>query len=178
MANIPMLNRLAMLPHSRRGARPRMHKILPHLQLDQWPSAETVDELIERSLQIPCVRSKQSRMASPTSHALYLSDQLAVGPPEAFIDENEFCHIHPLPEASIHLTLPKLLREEVVRLGWGEPHPIAQAGLLTTLVTLYAPRDRDEVNTVLGLIQQSCQFAQGKLPSLQGEEHSLRDPIE
>jgi hypothetical protein len=114
-------------------------------------------------------------MASPDSRALYLADEIASGPPEAFIDENEFCHLHPLPVGSIHLTLPRILRDEVVRLGWGEPHPIADAGLLTTLVTIYAPRDRQEIDTVLGLVVQSWLFAQGKLPELQGEEHSLRE---
>jgi hypothetical protein len=152
-----------------------MHRALPHLQLDQLPPAETMEELIERSLEIPCVRSRQSRMASPKSHALYLADEFAGGPPEAFIDDHEFCHLHPLPEGSVHLTLPKILREEVVRLGWGERHPIAEVGILTTLVTVYAPRDRQEMSIVLGLIVQSCQFAQGRLQDLYGDEQSLRD---
>src|SRR5580704_16936866 len=103
MPPIAMLTRLKILPDTPRlGVRPRMHRALPHLQIDQWPPAEVMDELIERSLEIPCVRSKQSRMATPNSHALYLADELAAGPPEAFIDENEFCHLHPLPEGSIH----------------------------------------------------------------------------
>jgi len=172
---IAILNRLAVLPHPRFGARPRMHRALPHFQLDQLPPAETLQELVERSLQIPYVRSKQSRMASPHDHALFLADEFAAGPPEAFIDDHEFCHLHPLPEGSIHLTLPKTLREEVVRLGWGERHPVAEAGILTTLVTVYAPRDREEMSTVLGLIAQSCQFARGKLPDLYGGRRSLHE---
>ncbi len=137
-----------------------------------------MEELIERSLKIPYVRSRQSRMASPSSHALYLTDELATGPPEAFIDDKEFCHLHLLPEGSIHLTLPKLLRDEVIGLGWGERHPIAEVGLLTTLLTLYAPRDTEEMSIVLGLIVQSCQFAQGKLLRvLYGEERSFRETL-
>jgi phospholipase/carboxylesterase len=134
-----------------------------------------MEELLDRSLELPGVQSKQSRMASPRSHALYLADRIAAGPPEAFIDEHEFCHLHPLPEGGIHLTLPKILREEVVRLAWGERHPIAEVGILTTLVTVYAPRDRPEIDTVLGLIVQSFQFAQGRLQDLYGEERSLRE---
>jgi len=131
---------------------------------------EALEELVERSMEIPYVRSKQSRMASPSSHALYLPDEFAAGPPEAFIDDHEFCHLHPLPEGSIHLTLPRILREEIVRLGWGERHPIAESGILTTLVTVYAPRNRYELNAVLGLIVHSCEFARGKLQVLQGAE--------
>jgi hypothetical protein len=115
-------------------------------------------------------------MASPDSHALYLADASASGPPEAFIDDHEFCHIRPLSECGIHLTLPKVLRDEVVRLGWGELHPIAGAGILTTLITVYAPRDCDESSSVFGLIVQSSQFAQGQLESLYGGEHSPREP--
>jgi hypothetical protein len=177
MQSIAMLTRLTILPHSRCGTRPRMHRALPHLQLDQLPPAGVMEELIARSLRIPCVRSKQSRMASASSHALYLADEIAAGPPEAFIDQNEFCHLHLPPEGGIHLTLPRILREEVVRLTWGERHPIAETGLLTTLLTVYAPRNSQELETVMGLIVQSCQFAQGKLRPLYGEERSLLEAL-
>ena len=173
MPAVAILTRVALLPHPRVGPRPRMQRALPHLQVDQLPPQEAVEELVERCLRIPFVRSKQSRMASPTSHALYLSDEIAAGPPEAFIDGHEFCHLHPLPEGSIHLTLPAVLRHEVMRLSWGEPHPIAAIGILTTLMTVYAPRDRQEMDTVFGLVEQSCQFAQGKLQLLYGEETFL-----
>jgi len=135
-----------------------------------------MNEFVARCLDIPCVRSKQSRMASPVCHALYLADACALGPPEAFIDGHEFCHIHPLPEGSIHLTLPKFLRTEVVRLGWGEPHPVALSGIFTSLLTVYAPRDAQEIETVFGLVLQSCEFAHGRLRDFYAFEQSLRGP--
>lgn len=165
---IARLTKVAVLPPSRFGPRPRTLRALPHFQLDQLPPVGAMEELWDQCLKIPHVRARQSRMASPQSSALYLADEFALGPPEAFIDEHEFCHLHPLPESSIHLTLPFVLREEVVRLGWGERHPIAEAGILTTLVTVYAPRDCTELTAVLGLVEQSCQFAQGKLQVLHG----------
>ena len=173
MPAVAMLTRVALLPHPRVGPRPRMNRALPHLQVDQLPPEEALEELVETCLCMPFVRSKQSRMASPASHALYLSDEIAAGPPEAFIDGHEFSHLHPLPEGTVHLTLPAVLRHEVMRLSWGEPHPIATAGILTTLMTVYAPRDRQEMDIVFGLVAQSCQFAQGKLPLLYGAERSL-----
>jgi len=175
MSLIPMLTRVTILPPPRVGARPRLERDLPHLQVDQLPPAWAVEELLARSLEIPCIRSKQSRMARPGSHALYLPGEFALGPPEAFIDGHEFCHLHPLPEGSIHLTLPQVLRDEVVRLGWGEPHPIAEIGILTSLVTVYAPRDPQEIDAVLGLIGQSCRFAQGRSQALNGGEHGRRE---
>lgn len=175
MAPIAMLTRVTVLPPSRLGERPRMQPFLPHVQLDQLPSADTIEELIARSLSIRYVRCRQSRMASPGSHALYLSDEFAGGPREAFIDEHEFCHLHPLPAGTIHLTLPEILREQVERLGWGERHPIASTGILTTLTTVYAPRDRWELEAVLNLIVQSCRFAQGHLRTLEGDVQRLRE---
>lgn len=152
-----------------------MRRALPHLQIDQLPPPEFVEQLAARCLKIPCVRSKHSRMALPGSHALYLADACAAGPPEAFIDAHEFCHLQPLPEGSIHLTLPRMLGYEVVRLGWGELHPISVIGILPTLLTVYAPRDYEEMNVVFGLVGQSCLFARGKLRDLDGEERFLRE---
>ena len=144
------------------GPRPRTRPALPHVQLDQWPPEEIAAELIELSLSLPDVRSKQSRMASPKSHALWLPDRCAGGPASAFIDAHEFCHLHPLPEGSIHLTLPNPLRDRMVRLGRAEQHPLVRAGVMPeTLVMVYAPRDREELAISLNLVWNSCQFARG-----------------
>ena len=124
----------------------------------QWP----VEELIERSLALPYVRSKQSRMAAPKSRALCLPDDFATGPPDAFIDSHEFCHLHPLPESSIHLTLPQDLRELAVQLGWAEPHLVSRLGSMPpTLVLVYAPRNMEELSTVFRLVRYSYEFARG-----------------
>ena len=71
------------------------------VQLDQWPQAAVAEKLIERSLSLGDVRSKQSRMASPNCRALWLRDRWAGGPRDAFIDGHEFCHLQPLPEGGI-----------------------------------------------------------------------------
>ena len=139
-----------------------MRRVLPHRQLDQLPEPEILTELMARTSELPFVRTKSSAFGSPGTHALCLSDQIAPGPREAFIDSDEFCHFHPLPEPGIHLMLPRPLRDEVIKLGWGEAHPVTGAGLLEALTTLYVPRDGHELATALYLISQSCLFAQGK----------------
>ena len=163
---------LATLPDlefpARSGSRPRTRRSLPHIQLDQWPPAWIAQELAERSLRIPHVRSKQSRMASPSSLALCLPDNVAEGPPDAFIDDHEFCFLHALPEAGIHLTLPCSLRDRVIQLGWAEQHPAAKGGVMPpTLVMLYSPRDVGELEIAFELVRASCGFAQATLHSLQ-----------
>ncbi len=151
-----------LLSEVRSGPRPRTRRALPHLQLDQWPPPEIALDLLERALRLPYIRARESRMAAPSSVALTLPDNLAGGPPEAFIDQHEFCLIHALPEGSIHATLPGSLPEQVARLGWGEPHPATREGIMPpTLVMLYAPRTLLELEIAFGLIQISWQFAAG-----------------
>jgi hypothetical protein len=145
---------------ARVGSRPRTPPVFPHLQLDQWPPPEIAQTLVESSLALENVRSKESRMATPQSLALWLPDRFAGGPGDAFIDGHEFCHLHPLPHGSIHLTLPNPLRDQAISLGWAEPHPITRAGVMPkTLVMVYAPRDSQELAVVLYLIWSSCRFA-------------------
>ncbi|HUP02650.1 MAG TPA: hypothetical protein VMU19_01595, partial [Bryobacteraceae bacterium] len=135
---------------------------MPHVQLDQFPPAEIAGQLRELALGIPGVRARQSRMAFPSSVALCLTDESAQGPPEAFIDNHEFCLLHDLPEASIHVTLPKTIRERVLATAWGEPHPAVRTGIAPeTLFLLYAPRNAQELRVVFDLIAESSRFAKG-----------------
>jgi phospholipase/carboxylesterase len=144
----------------RRGAPPRTSRLVPHIQLDQFPPPEIAEELLHRSLALPFVRSRQSRMASPRTRALWLPDICAAGPPDAFIDGGEFCHLHPLPDGTIHVTLPKGLRELAFHLGWAEPHAVTRIGCMPeSLVLVYPPRNRAELDAVFSLIRGSYDFA-------------------
>lgn len=158
------LAKVAVLPPQRSGSRPRMSRALPHLQLEQLPPAEVVHELLRLSVLMPGVHTTQSRMASPDTTALFLADELAFGPPQAFIDRREFCHLQPV--GLIHLTIPIILGEELIRLAWAEWHPLAQADIVTNLITVYAPRNADELAAVLGVVDLSRQFAAGALQAL------------
>jgi hypothetical protein len=146
----------------RLGPRPQSGMTLPHMQLDQWPPPTIAEELLGQCLIFPDVRPKQSRMASPECYALSLPDEFSAGPPWAFIVDHEFCHLHPLPDGSIHLTLPKGVRERAIQRGWAEQHLVSRAGILPeTLVMVYAPLDSHELAIVLRLIWRSYQFARG-----------------
>lgn len=101
-------------------------------------------------------------MAGSESLAMCVADEFALGPPEAFIDHHEFCHLPPPLEGSIHLTLPGGFLKCVVELGWAEPHPLAATVLSANLVTVYAPRNEYERDVVLSLIVASYRFACGK----------------
>jgi phospholipase/carboxylesterase len=158
LSHPPELHRLP----GRFGPRPRSNEALPFRQLDQFPPAELQQRLVDLCLRLPGVRSRQSRVATPLSRALCLADGYAFGPPDAFIDGREFCHIHPLPEGSIHLMLPSEEIESVVALGWAERHPVQHLNVLHNLVMVYGPRDRSELDIVFSLVERSCRFARGR----------------
>jgi len=146
----------------RQGTVPNTSQVPPHLQLDQWPPAAIHEELLRRCIGLPQVSSRESRLARAETQALWICDDLARGRREAFIDDHEFCHIHPLPEGSLHMTLPGVVRRMAFCRGWAQQHIIARAGLLPEqLVLVYAPRDHMELGVVMSLVEVSCQFALG-----------------
>ena len=101
-----------------------------------------------------------------------MSDDFAHGPPEAFIDNHEFCLLHSPPQASVHLTLPEPIRGCAVKMGWAEPHPGVRSGIVTaTLVMVYAPRNAQELRVVFELVGASSRFAKGLLLGGAGEEY-------
>jgi hypothetical protein len=153
---------LEALP-ARKGSRPRMTQALPHIQLDQWPPAGILGELLARAARLPDVLVRQSRMAAPDCAALCLADECVRGTTDAFIDLPEFCHLHPEPEGSIHLTLPPGARAAVMESGWGESHLAAPTGSISPyLVVVYAPRDAGELAAVLSIVEISWKFARGQ----------------
>jgi Family of unknown function (DUF5519) len=154
-----------IVPSIRTGHRPRTDRILPHRQLDQLPPASVFQRLIELCNQTPGIGIQESRMSGPDTLALWISSESALGPAQAFIDDHEFCHVHGLPEGSLHLTLPLDIARRAISLGWAEQHILARSGLMPqTLLMVYAPRDEHELEVVWGLVMTSLNFAWGKIP--------------
>ena len=151
-----------IVPFTRNGPKPRTHTNLPHRQIDQFPPPQIFYGLIDRCLKTPPMGLQESRLAPPETIALWLPHDSAHGPASAFIDDHEFCHIHPLPEGSIHLTLPPAVARRAIEFGWAEPHTLTVTGFMAkTLVMVYAPRDDEEADVVWNLIMASFHFASG-----------------
>jgi Family of unknown function (DUF5519) len=147
----------------RAGSRPRTTPTNPHTQLDQQPSdARPAEELARRVFALPGVIERPSRISVPGARALTLAAGEPGGPPEAFLIDREFAHLHPPPDRSLHAMLPPDIVSEAVDAGWAEPHPVARMGLIpATAVMLYAPRDESEVDVIEKLVQASHAFAGG-----------------
>src|SRR5512142_1178507 len=131
IAQVPQ--QLHLLP-GRFGPRPRTTDGLPFRQVDQLPDPEIARRLTALCLELPNVQVRQPRMAVPGTLALAIPHRLARSPEQAFIDGREFCHVHPAPYGSLHLTISAAEVERVVALGWAERHPIAQLGFMRSLV--------------------------------------------
>ena len=147
----------------RSGPPPRTTPTNPHMQLDQQAASPALrDELAARVFALPGVVERPSMISVPGARALWLEETLAAGPPEAFLVEREFGHLHPAPDESLHLMLPEELAARVSGTGRGEPHPAARMGLIPpTAMMVYAPRDEDELETVARLVEASYRFARG-----------------
>jgi hypothetical protein len=96
----------------------------------------------------------------------------------------EFAHMHPLPDQSLHITLPERRAREAIRAGWAEFHPLVEGGQLPpTVVMVYAPRDEAELAVVSDLVRESYQFARGQehATGTEGTEtaadHARRGPM-
>ena len=169
MGGFDSLNNIYNELPERPGSVPRTTFELPHRQLDQWPPPGVVAELKRRIQGIPHVRVKESRMAPPDTMAFWIPDEFAAGPSDAFIDDHEFCHLHALPQCSIHLTLPTPIRQRSIAAGWSQAHPAVRPCFVAeTLVMVYGPRDPEELEIVLQLVMASYQFALGCPPVLNG----------
>jgi Family of unknown function (DUF5519) len=144
----------------RSGPRPRTTATNPHTQLDQRPDAAVIARLAERLFALPGVIERPSMISVPGARALWLEE--GDGDPRAFMVGREFAHLHPLPDGSLHVSLPPDRAPEAIEAGWAEQHPLAHV-FHPGLVMLYAPRDDSEADVVVQLVAEAHRFAGGPM---------------
>ena len=150
--------------HARSGDKPETSKEGPHSQLTQKASPAIWGQLVAKAFAIPGVKQGHSRVSMADSMAGLLVElpqihgawSLATdGPVEVF-------HVHGVTDTSIHVVLPSERASEVIGKGWGEPHTYAD---FDTQIMLYAPRDEEEIDLIVGLLGESVHFASATLDS-------------
>src|SRR5215211_292309 len=147
----------SVLP-KRSGSRPRTTPT----KLEQNPQREMVDELARRVFALPGVEERPSAISVPGARALWLREELATGPQEAFMIGREYAHIHPMRDGSLHAALPPESAQEAISKGWAEQHPVARMGYIPqNVVMIYAPRDAQEIEVVAGLVVAAYHYASG-----------------
>jgi hypothetical protein len=149
----------------REGTKPDTTTWEPHQQINQHADPSIWDELHQRCFSLPNVSEIESKISVPGARALWLDESVTGGPEEAFILEREFAHIHPRPDASLHLHLPLELSVYAISGGWAELHTVSWLGLAHAgTVMLFAPRDEEELEVIWALVQESYRYACGEPP--------------
>ena len=145
----------------RAGTPPSTTPTNPHMQLDQQPQDEGPRKrLLSLLTDLPHVVWAHSKISVPGAQALTLPPAEAGGPPDAFMIATEFAHLHPAPDHSLHMVLAPEVARAAISTGWGEQHPVARRGLITSgAVMVYAPRDDDEAEVVAALVAASHAYA-------------------
>ena len=143
---------------ARRGPRPKTTQPSheqpgPHQQLSDIAPRELQEELLRRVRTLPEVEVGWSAISVPYARGFHLKPHAAKGPAKAFQRGSEFGHLHPEHDGSLHLNLPPALYDEVLRAGWGEPHPISGTMLV------FGPRDEAELEVVWRLVRASYNWA-------------------
>lgn len=153
------LNRLP----PRRGCRPRTSTGHPHQQLEQQPpDTAVIEELARPVFGLPGVAERPPQVSVPGARALVLEAGSAGRPGDAFLVGAEFAHLHPWPDASVHVALPSNVADAAVAAGWAERHPLAgRDGFGDGLVMVFAPRNPQEADVVEALVQCSRDVAAG-----------------
>ena len=149
------------LPY-RQGEKPQTHYGLPHSQLDQNPPSEIYAKLKAQAFDFEFVERRPSIISVPGAEALWLLEEGGHSCDEAFMRGNEFAHVHPPEDGSLHLMLPESDVPEFLERGWGEHHPLVPKGRMPpTTVMVFGPRNQEELDVILEIIQTSYKFARG-----------------
>lgn len=163
------MSTVANLP-TRSGNRPDTSKEGPHSQRTQNASPSIWGELVAKAFAIEgvtqghsCVSMADSMaglvLGLPKEHGAW--SLAADGPIEAF-------HIHGVTDTSIHAVLPSERAKEVIKKGWGEPHTYAD---FDTQIMLYAPRNSEEIDIIVGMLTESVALAKSSFADLEQGEY-------
>ncbi len=146
----------------RRGERPRTTTEIPHRQLDDTPSPELYARLVARFVALPGTTTGPSLISVPGARALFVPEDAPCNAHACFRGR-EFAHVHPASDGSFHMMLSEADCREVLERGWGELHPLAVTGAIAKTATLvYAPRDDEEIATVLAIAEAALRHAASK----------------
>lgn len=143
----------------RPGTRPATSVQGPHRQLDQISSPGLWGELVARTFALPGVVEGHSQVSPASSRAVFLADRERERSPETSLAPGrrlEPVHLHGVTDTSVHLVLPPERGEQLVRLGWAEPHQYSDFG---AEFMVYGPRTAQELDVVVSLIEESVDFA-------------------
>lgn len=150
------------LQSARSGRRPTTSSDGPHRQLDQLAPPALWGELMQRVFALDEVVEGHSQVSPASSRAVFLRDLPTARSAETSLAPGgrlEPAHLHGVEDTSVHLCLPTSRGQELIALGWAEPHQYADHD---TELMVYGPRSPDEVDVVVELVRESIAFARSR----------------
>ena len=146
---------------SREGNPPVIGQQPPQLQYSDLGSEEMRSTLKEWTFNtFPHVREHDTLISVPTSRAMWLDEKITPAHNDAFMPpagSREFCHIH--EDGSLHAVVANSVENEILAKRWGVRHMYYDKGVKEMLV--YAPRNKQELETVKLIIHESYKYASG-----------------
>jgi phospholipase/carboxylesterase len=112
------------------------------------------EKLVARVLELPDVTLGPSITSVPGARAFFLDYSVFEAPMFAV---NEFGHIHPDFDGSLHIMVSPELCRRVAASGWGELHPRTDQ-----VAMVYGPRDDDELETVYSIVEMAYLYSRGE----------------
>lgn len=145
----------------RHGDRPLTTPTNPHTQITQNAPKELQDRVREYALSLRGVRPGTSHVSVDGTVAFFL-DAPPMKPAITSIFGDEFGHIHPTSDGSLHVNLPTPTANVLIERGWAEYHPLVRKGQLPPVVAMiYGPRDDDELKVVTSIVSLAYEAAGG-----------------
>jgi len=146
----------------RAGPRPTVaHYPIPHRQLDQFPAPEFASTLTIASFVAPrpTLTVRQSYFEKHND-AAFAAPGLPVHA-DGRVSGGEIGHIH--ADGSLHLVLAPADAAAAIEHGWGQLHPAEgrAAGLPSTYLLVYSPRNPDEVAVAERLLDAAAAHMTG-----------------
>jgi len=144
----------------REGEPPKIGETVPQLQFSD-KSPDNIRLLLSRWVfsTLPDVSEEDTRISVHTTRAIWLDEKVEAAHSDAFMPPpggREFCHIH--LDGSIHAVVADEVEDEIVRSNWGKRHPMYESHGVKEVI-VYAPRDKDEVETLKKVILKSYEYA-------------------
>ncbi|KAL4944960.1 hypothetical protein BDV06DRAFT_62917 [Aspergillus oleicola] len=167
---------LSDLP-ARKGERPVMGGIAPpQRQVSQVPTTEVKNKIMEAYNtfldknshivdRVPSILERYTDAAHVCSNVPLT--------PVAREMKREICHVHGTSDYSVHVTLSPADCKKVIESGWAQRFPLSGSSIFKKLslgrmshipeeyVFIYAPRDEEEIETVMRILQASVRYVAG-----------------
>lgn len=123
-------------------------------QFSQQAPPEMQEKLVGRVLGLPDVTIAPSGISVPGARGFFLDYSKFTAPMFAV---NEFGHIHPDLDGSLHVMASPELCRRIAASGWGELHARTDQ-----VAMVYGPRDDGEVETVFSIVDLAYRYSMGE----------------